>query len=57
MTQNQLVFHQQSVFYQPITIFIGSWGGMFKKGDKFILKKKYHKNIKAYIIGLNKNFL
>ena len=31
-------------------------GGMFKKGDKFILKKKYHKNIKAYIIGLNKKF-
>ena len=29
---------------------------MFKKGDKFILKKKYHKNIKAYIIGLNKKF-
>ena len=31
-------------------------GGLFKKGDKFILEKKYHKNIKAYIIGLNKNF-
>ena len=29
-------------------------GGMFKKGDKFVLKKKYRKNIKAYIIGLNK---
>ena len=29
-------------------------GGMFKKGDKFVLKKEYHKNIKAYIIGLNK---
>ena len=31
-------------------------GGMFKKGDKFVLKRKYHKNIKAYIIGLNKKF-
>ena len=31
-------------------------GGLFKKGDKFILERKYHKNIKAYIIGLNKNF-
>ena len=31
-------------------------GGMFKKGDQFILKRKYHKNIKAYIIGLNKKF-
>ena len=31
-------------------------GGLFKKGDKFTLEKKYHKNIKAYIIGLNKNF-
>ena len=31
-------------------------GGVFKKGDKFELKKKYHKNIKAYIIGLNKNY-
>ena len=31
-------------------------GGMFKKGDKFILEKKYYKNIKAYIIGLNKNY-
>ena len=29
-------------------------GGMFKKGDKFTLKKKYYKNVKAYIIGLNK---
>jgi len=29
---------------------------MFKKGDKFILKKKYYKNIKAYIIGLNKKY-
>ena len=27
---------------------------MFKKGDKFALKKKYYKNVKAYIIGLNK---
>ena len=31
-------------------------GGLFKKGDKFILEKKYHKNINAYIIGLNKSF-
>mgnify|MGYP001167952587 CR=1 FL=1 len=31
-------------------------GGLFKKGDKFILKKKYFKNINAYIIGLNKIF-
>ena len=31
-------------------------GGMFKKGDKFILEKKYHKNIKAYIIGSNKKY-
>ena len=31
-------------------------GGMFKKGDKFFLKKKYYKNIKAYIIGLNKKY-
>ncbi len=31
-------------------------GGMFKKGDKFSLKRKYHKNIKAYIIGLNKKY-
>jgi len=31
-------------------------GGLFKKGDKFILEKKYHKNINAFIIGLNKSF-
>tara|TARA_Y100000590_G_scaffold425274_1_gene533091 strand:+ start:8075 stop:9376 length:1302 start_codon:yes stop_codon:yes gene_type:complete len=31
-------------------------GGLFKKGDKFKLESKYYKNIKAYIIGLNKNF-
>jgi len=31
-------------------------GGMYKKGDKFILEKKYHKNINAYIIGLNKDY-
>ncbi len=29
---------------------------MYKKGDKFNLKRKYFKNIKAYIIGLNKNY-
>ena len=28
-------------------------GGLYKKGDKFVLEKKYHKNIKAYIIGSN----
>ena len=33
-------------------------GGKFKKGDRFALKKKYYKNVKAYIIGLNKkNFI
>ena len=33
-------------------------GGIFKKGDKFALKRKYYKNVKAYIIGLNKkNFI
>ena len=31
-------------------------GGLNKKGDKFILPKKYYKNIFAYIIGLNKNY-
>ena len=31
-------------------------GGIPKKGDKFFLKKKYFKNIKAYIYGKNKNF-
>jgi len=31
-------------------------GSKFKKGDKFILEKKYYKNIKAYIIGLNKQY-
>ena len=30
-------------------------GGKSKKGDKFILEKKYFKNIKAYVIGLNKH--
>ena len=31
-------------------------GGKFKKGDKFNLDKKYYQNIKAYIIGKNKNY-
>ena len=31
-------------------------GGEAKKGDKFILKKKYFKNITAYIYGKNKSF-
>ncbi len=31
-------------------------GGRHKKGDKFILPKKYFKNIKAYIYGKNKTF-
>ena len=31
-------------------------GGVFKKGDKFDIDKKYYNNIKAYIIGRNKNF-
>ena len=29
---------------------------MNKKGDKFKLERTYHKNLKAYIIGLNKNY-
>ena len=29
-------------------------GGKFKKGDKLILNKKYYKNIRAYLIGLDK---
>ena len=31
-------------------------GGQSKKGDKFILKKSYYKNIRAYIYGKNKKF-
>ncbi len=31
-------------------------GGKFKKGDKFILEKKYYKNIKAYVIGLDEKY-
>ena len=31
-------------------------GGVHKKGDKFILPKKYYKNIKAFIYGKNKKF-
>ena len=32
-------------------------GGVFKKGDKFNINKKYYNNIKAYIIGTNNNFI
>ena len=31
-------------------------GGIFKRGDKFNLDKKYFKNIKAFIYGKNKKF-
>ena len=31
-------------------------GGLAKKGDKFLLSKKYCKTLKAYIFGKNKNF-
>ncbi len=31
-------------------------GGIYKKGDRFNLSKKYFKNIKAFIYGKNKNF-
>ena len=31
-------------------------GGVYKKGDKFILKKKYFKNIRAFIYGNNKKY-
>ena len=31
-------------------------GGLKKKGDKFLLNKKYCKTFKAYIFGKNKNF-
>ena len=31
-------------------------GGIHKKNDKFILPKKYYKNIKAFIYGKNKTF-
>ena len=32
-------------------------GGIAKKGDKLILKKKYVSNIRAYIYGKDRNFL
>ena len=31
-------------------------GGIYKKGDKFNLPKKYYNNIKAFIYGKNKKF-
>ena len=31
-------------------------GGIYKKGDKFNLLKKYHQNIKAFIFGKDKKF-
>ena len=31
-------------------------GGRFKKGDNFVLNKKYYKNINAYIFGKRKRF-
>ncbi len=31
-------------------------GGIYKKGDRFNLQKKYHNNIKAFIYGKNKKF-
>ena len=31
-------------------------GGIYKKGDKFDLPRKYFKNIKAFIYGKNKKF-
>ncbi len=31
-------------------------GGIPKSGDKFVMSKKYHKDLKAYIFGKNKNF-
>ena len=31
-------------------------GGIYKKGDKFDLPKKYFKNIKAFVYGKNKKF-
>ena len=31
-------------------------GGIYKKGDKFNLLKKYHHNIKAFIFGKDKKF-
>ena len=30
-------------------------GGLFKKGDEFNLKKKYYKNLEAYIYGKDRN--
>ena len=31
-------------------------GGLYKKGDKFELSKKYFSNIQAFIYGKDKNF-
>ena len=31
-------------------------GGIYKKGDKFNLSKKYFRNIKAFIYGKNRKF-
>jgi len=32
-------------------------GGLAKKGDKLIIKKKYNSNIRAYVYGKDRNFL
>ena len=55
MTQNLQVFRQQTVFYLPIKIFTGLLV-VFLKRRQIYFRKKYHKNINAYIIGLNKSF-
>ena len=31
-------------------------GGLAKKGDRFLLPKRYYKNINCYIYGTNKSF-
>ena len=57
MILNQQAFPQRVAFLSTYTNIYWIVGGKFKKGDKFILEKKYYKNIKAYIIGLNKHYL
>ena len=56
MIQNQQVFHHTIGLLSTYKNIYWIVGGMFKKGDKLNLKKKYYKNINAYIIGLNKKY-
>ena len=57
MIQNLQVFHQRIGILKNNPNIYWLLGGVYKKGDKFKLQKRYYHNIKAFVFGKKEIFL